>query len=171
MTLASQVDYLIEYTEWDRGQWEAWFRAQGPTALAVSMGPHADGRIANVGELVRHIFSAEQRYVDRIREQPITETGTVPPGDIDALFDFGRESRRNLRQLLHDFPAERWDVPREIQMGQARRTVTPKTMIVQAITHEIRHWAQAATLLRMDARKTGPHDFLVSGVFERNLAR
>jgi uncharacterized damage-inducible protein DinB len=39
-------------------------------------------------------------------------------------------------------------------------------MIVQAVTHEIRHWAQMATLLRTSGRKTGPHDFLVSGVFD-----
>jgi uncharacterized damage-inducible protein DinB len=167
MTLASQVDYLLDYTEWDRAHWEEWFRAQAPAALAVSMGPNADGRISNVGELVRHIFSAEQRYVDRIQEQPITDTGTVSAADVDARLDFGRHTRHNLRQLLHEFPAERWNVSREIQMGQAKRTVTPRTMLVQAVTHEIRHWAQVATLLRMEGLKTGPHDFLVSGVFER----
>lgn len=167
MTISSQVDYLLDYTDWDRANWETWFRDQGSAALAVGLGANADGRIANVGELVRHIFSAEQRYVDRVREQPITDTSTVPADDVQAVFDFGRQSRRNLRQLLHDFPAERWDVPREITMGTAKRAVTPRTLVVQAITHEIRHWAQMATLLRLDGRKTGPHDFLISGVFER----
>jgi len=37
------------------------------------------------------------------------------------------------------------------------------------LTHEIRHWAQIATYLRIEGRKTGIHDFLLSGVYERQL--
>jgi len=39
-------------------------------------------------------------------------------------------------------------------------------MVAQAVTHEIRHFAQLAAFLRMAGFKTGPHDFLVSAVFE-----
>lgn len=170
MSIISEIEYLLDYTEWDRGQWETWFRAQGADAFAVSMGENADGRIQTIGELVRHIFSAEQRYVDRIREQPISDTSTVPANDVDALFGFGRGTRERLRHLVVDFPADAWDVPREIQIGSNTRVVTPRTMLVQSVTHEIRHWAQMATLLRLAGRKTGPHEFLVSGVFERKLA-
>lgn len=169
MSIASEIGYLLDYTEWDRAQWEAWFRAQGPDAFAVSLGENGDGRMTNIGELVRHIFSAEQRYVDRIREVAITDTSTVPPNDVDALFAFGRDTREHLRQLVTDFPADRWNTPRELQLSSHTRVVTPKTMLVQSVTHEIRHWAQIATLLRMAGRKTGPHDFLVSGIFERML--
>jgi len=42
-------------------------------------------------------------------------------------------------------------------------------MVVQSVTHEIRHWAQLATLLRLTGRGTGIHDFLLSGVFERRF--
>lgn len=170
MTFESQVEYLLEYTEWDRGQWERYFREQGPEAFAVGVGANTDGRIANVGELVRHIFSAEQRYVERIQQLTLSDTSTVPANDVDALFDFGRRSRENLLQLLRDFPAELWAKPQEIQIGPSKRTVLPMTMVVQSLTHEIRHWAQLAMLLRMEGRKTGIHDFLVSGIFERNLA-
>jgi uncharacterized damage-inducible protein DinB len=164
MSFNSEIEYLLDYTEWDRGLWEPWFRTQGSGALAVGLGDNADGRIANIGELVRHIFSAEQRYVERVRELALTDTSKVPPTDVDALFGFGRESRARLRQLLHDFPRERWDVAREIQIGPHTRTVTPKTLIIQSVTHEIRHWAQIATLLRIAGRKTVPHDYLLSGL-------
>ena len=169
MTIASQIGYLLEYTEWDRAQWEAWFRSRGRDALLVDLGANTDGRIANVGELVRHIFSAEQRYVDRIQDQPITDTSTVPADDVDRLFDFGRQTRQGLRALIDSFPAERWELPREVQIASHARVVTPKTMLVQSVTHEIRHWAQLATLLRLAGRRTGAHDFLLSGVFERKL--
>ena len=168
-SLASQISYLLDYTEWDRAQWEAWFRSESGGILGIDLGANADGRIANVGELVRHIFSAEQRYVDRIQELPITDTSVVPADDVDRLFDFGRQTRQRLRSLVDSFPAERWELPREVQIASHTRVVTPKTMLVQSVTHEIRHWAQLATLLRLAGRRTGAHDFLLSGVFERRL--
>ena len=169
MSLLSSIDYLLDYTEWDRAQWEAWFRSEDSGVFRMDLGANADGRIANVGELVRHIFSAEQRYVDRIRELPITDTSTVPADDVDRLFDFGSQTRQRLRGLVDSFPAERWDIPREVQIGPITRVITPKSMLVQSVTHEIRHWAQLATLLRIAGRRTGAHDFLLSGVFERRL--
>ena len=170
MTLSSEIGYLLDYTEWDRAQWEAWFRSEGSAAFAVSLGANGDGRITNVGELVRHIFSAEQRYVERVQELPLTDTSVIPSNDVDALFAFGRQSRENLKRLLRDYPAERWDVSREVQIGTYKLAVTPKAMIVQSVTHEIRHWAQVATFLRLEGRKAGAHDFLISGVFERTSA-
>ncbi len=166
MTFKFEFNHLLEYTDWDRAQWEVWFRAQGPAALAVSLGPNGDGRVNTIGELVRHIFSAELRYVQRVRNLPLTDTSTVPAGDVDALFALGRQSRQALRVLLTEYPETAWNVPREIQIGTHTRSVTPRTMVVQAVTHEIRHWAQIAALLRMDGRKSGFHDFLASGVFE-----
>ncbi|MGD0991281.1 MAG: DinB family protein [Gemmatimonadales bacterium] len=166
MPFAFEFAHLLAYTEWDRAQWEAWFKQQGPPALAVGLGPNGDGKVNTVGELVRHIFAAELRYVQRVRGVPLMDPSTVAADDVEALFAFGRQSRAALRALLAELPDERWDVPQEIQIGSHKRAVTPKTMIVQAVTHEIRHWAQMATLLRTSGRKTGPHDFLVSGVFD-----
>ncbi|HKN67620.1 MAG TPA: DinB family protein [Gemmatimonadaceae bacterium] len=170
-SLASEIGYLLDYTEWDRAQWQAWFRSAGAEILLMDLGANGDGRFGNVGELVRHIFSAEQRYVDRIQDLPITDTSTVPADDVDRLFDFGRQSRQRLRDLVDTFPAERWELVREVEIASHMRRITPKTMIVQAVTHEIRHWAQLATLLRLAGRPTGIHDFLLSGVFERKLGR
>lgn len=166
MPIAFSLDDLLDYTEWDRGQWHAWFGEQGPDALAVGLGANGDGRINTVGELVRHIFSAEQRYVERALGVPLTDTSTVPADDVEALFAFGRKSRKALRDLLATFPAERWDVPQEMQIGKRARAVTPRKMIAQAVTHELRHWAQVATFLRLAGRKSGMHDLLVSPVFD-----
>jgi len=168
--IASEIGYLLDYTEWDRAQWEAWFRSAGTDVLLMNLGANGDGRFATVGELVRHIFSAEQRYVDRIQDLPITDTSTVPADDVDRLFDFGRQSRQRLRHLVETFPGERWEVVRDVEIASQVRRITPKTMLVQSVTHEIRHWAQLATLLRIAGRPTGIHDFLLSGVFERRLA-
>src|SRR3954469_18772321 len=76
-------DHLLEYTDWQRESWHAWFTRQGVTALAVSMGPHGDGRFNTVGEVVRHIFSAEKLYVERMNDRPLTNTSVLPADDIE----------------------------------------------------------------------------------------
>jgi len=167
MAFTFELAHLLDYTEWERAQWHAWFHEQGPAALAVDLGPNSDGRINTIGELVRHIFSAEQRYVARIQGAPLTDPAAVPADDVEALFAFGTQGRESLRALLATFPTERWVVPQQIQIGKHTRSVAPRKLIVQAVTHEIRHWAQVATLLRMSGRKPGPRDFLVSPVLER----
>ena len=166
MPYTFSLNDLLDYTDWDRAQWAAWFREQGPPALAIGLGANGDGRINTIGELVRHIFSAEKRYVERCLGLPLTDTSTIPASDVEALFAFGHESRRALRELLATFPEDRWDVPQEMKMGQRSLWVTPRKMIAQAVTHELRHWAQMATLLRLEGRKTGTHDLLASPVFD-----
>ena len=166
MPIQFGLDDLLDYTDWDRAQWHAWLREQGPAALAVGLGANSDGRITNVGELIRNIFSAEQRYVERSTGKALTDTSAIPAGDVEALFAFGRDSRRALRDLLATFPDARWDVPYEMKLGTHSRWVTPRKMIVQSVTHELRHWAQVATFLRLAGMKSGIHDFLFSPVFD-----
>ena len=160
------VTVLLDYTEWERQEWHTWFREQGAPALAVSIGEHGDGRMTNVGELVRHIFSAEQRYVDRISGTPLSETATVPPNDVSALFAFGAASRRALRDLLASLPEERWDTAQEIKVGPHTRQVTPRKLVLQTLLHETRHWSQVSTFLRLAGFKLRPHDFLLSPVLD-----
>ncbi len=170
MTFRFAIDDLLAYTEWDREQWHAWFTGQ-PDALALGLGSNSDGRLKDIGELVRHIFAAEQRYVDRIRGAALFDAAGIPTNDVDALFAFGSRTRAAMRALLAELPQERWDAAQEIQLGPNKMAVTPKTMAVQAVTHEIRHWSQLAMLLRIEGRKTGAHDFLVSGVYAGAAAR
>jgi uncharacterized damage-inducible protein DinB len=166
MPFTFTLDDLLAYSDWERDQWRGWFREQGAAALAVDLGTHNNGRIQNVGELVRHIFSAEKRYVERCRQAELTDTSTIPAGDIEALFGFGGESRRALRELLGSFPDVEWDAAREMSFGTHTRIVTCRKMILQAITHEIRHWAQIAAFLRQAGYKPGFHDLIVSPLFD-----
>jgi hypothetical protein len=62
MSIGLSLTELIEYTDWERGKWHDWLRKHGDSALAISAGPHGNGRFQTVGDQVRHIFSAEKRY-------------------------------------------------------------------------------------------------------------
>jgi uncharacterized damage-inducible protein DinB len=157
-------DILLEYTDWQRESWYTWFTRQGADALAVSIGPHGDGRFNTIGQIVRHIFSAEKLYVERMNDRPLTDTSVVPTDDVDALFAFGRESRAALRRFIATLPADQLDVARDLTIVKITRRLTPRKILVHVVLHEIRHWAQLATLLRLQGMKVDYHDFLISPV-------
>jgi len=166
MAIAFTLDDLLAYSDWEREVWHRWFRDNGAGALAVDLGRNNTGRIQTVGELVRHIFSAEKRYVERCLKAPLTDTSAIAADDVEQLFTFGVESRRALRDLLASFPDSEWEAPREMSFGTHSRVVTSRKMILQAVTRELRHWAHVAAFVRQAGYKPGFHDLIASPLFE-----
>jgi uncharacterized damage-inducible protein DinB len=168
------VNVLINYTDWERQKWHAWL-GQHDEALKTSVGPNGDSRFQTVGDVVKHIFSAEMRYVERLSEKPLTDTASFPSNDLDALFGFGQQSRKALVEFIGAFPAAEWDVLKDFQFFGNLLRATPKKMIVHVLLHETRHWAQIATLFRLNGLKDDFHDFLFSpvlgGEFRRGQAK
>ena len=168
--LGLSFDDLIDYTEWQRGKWRAWFRDK-PEALALSTGDHADGRFRTVGEVVKHIFGAELRYVQRLEGEPLSDLATVPADQVDELFGKGDEARRRLKQLLATMSADQWEVPRQFTILSYRVTATPKKIIAHTLMHEFRHWAQLATVCRMSGYAADAHDLLASPLWGGSSSR
>jgi uncharacterized damage-inducible protein DinB len=162
MSITLSLNDLIEYTDWERGIWYEWLPHHGDKVLAIKAGPHGDGRFETVGDLIKHIFSAEKRYVDRLSNRALTDPASIPKDSIEALFQFGRQSREALKQFVHTFPDERLDVPVEFKMGNTVIRATPKKIVVHVLLHEIRHWPQIATLCRLNGFVVGFRDFLFS---------
>jgi uncharacterized damage-inducible protein DinB len=150
---------LMEYTDWEREKRHEWMRKQGDQVLKVSMGANSD-RFETVGDLVKHIFSAEKRYVERLSGRPMTDTTSVSNDNVEALFQFGRESRKCLKEFVETFPADKWDVPQEQNLVVAVISVTPRKSVTHVLLHETRHWAQIGAMLRMAGHKGDFHDFL-----------
>jgi uncharacterized damage-inducible protein DinB len=155
---------LIEYTDWERQKWHDRLRQAGNDALKLAAGPNGDGRFESIGDLVRHIFSAEKRYVERLLNQPLTDTATIPADKIETLFEFGRQSRKCLRSFLASFPEKSWETPMEYMILNYKTTATPRKIISHVLMHEIRHWAQIGTMLRLNGIVDEFHDFLASPV-------
>ncbi len=164
MPVNLDVSKLLDYTDWERQAWHAWFRQNGGQPLTISSGPHGDGRFETAGDVVRHIFSAEKRYVDRLAGRPLTETDSLASDNVEALFGFGRQSRQDLRDLLHTLSDRDWEVVQELTLMNRSLRVTPRKILVHVLLHEIRHWAQIATLFRLHGWEVEPHDFLFSPV-------
>lgn len=159
-----QLDVLLGYTEWERGKWREFFHKHGDDVLGISVGPHRDGRFETVGDWVSHIFSAEMRYIDRLRNRPLTDPASIPNANVDAIFEFGMRSRAELRKFLDVEPVGGWDTPRNFQILTFSITATPKKIVTHVVMHEIRHWAQIATMLRLNGYVEEFHDLLGSPV-------
>jgi len=157
-------DDLMDYTSWQRTTWRTWFDAH-PDALKLSAGPNGDGRFTTVGDLVRHIFSAELRYAQRLAGQPLSDLTTIASDDVDALFKAGDEGRLALKQLVASYPEADWDSPREFKILTFQVTASPKKIVGHTLMHEIRHWAQIATICRMNGLTMEFQDFLGSPVW------
>jgi uncharacterized damage-inducible protein DinB len=103
--------------------------------------------------------------------RPLTDTSSVANNNVEALFRFGRQSREGLKEFVNAFPAQDWDKPQEFSLMNNSLTATPRKIIVHTLLHEIRHWAQIGTLLRLNGLTGEFHDFLFSpalgGEFKR----
>jgi hypothetical protein len=95
MAIQLSVEDLIEYTDWERGKWREFLRAHGYELLKIGVGPNGDGRFQSIGHLVRHIFSAEARYIDRLSDRELTDTSHVATDKVEALFEFGARTAAN----------------------------------------------------------------------------
>jgi uncharacterized damage-inducible protein DinB len=158
------LNHLIDYTEWERKKWDDALHRHGEQVLRITAGPNGDGRFEIVGDLIRHIFSAEQRYVERLSGRPLTDTNSIPNDSIEALFEFGRQSRKEFKELLEKFPATQWDIQNEYKILTFVVKASPRKIVTHVLMHEIRHWAQIGTLLRLNGYTDGFHDFLGSPV-------
>jgi len=171
MSASLSVTELIEYTDWERGKWHEWLGQRGDGVLATSAGPHGDGRFQTVGDLVRHIFSAEKRYIDRLSNRPLTDTAAIPSGSVEPLFQFGSQSRTDLKEFVEKLPAEDWDVLQDFNFMNNFMKATPRKIVVHVLMHEIRHWAQIGTLYRLNGLTGEFHDFLFSPVLGGEFKR
>ena len=114
------------------------------------MGPHDDNQ--TVGDVVSFLT------------KPLTDTAAIPNDDLEALFELGQQSRQALKDLIESFQTPSWDIQKDFEFVGWSLKATPKKIIIHVLTHEIRHWAQIATVFRLNGFKGDFHDFIFSPV-------
>jgi len=155
------IDALLDYTAWQREHWAAWFLAN-PRSLHTDTGACGDGRFPTVGDVVKHVFTVERRYVQRVAGQPLGDFAAVPSDDVTALFAAGEASREELRTLLATYGGPWTAIRRFAIPGYADIEASPQKVVLHVLVHEIRHWAQIATECRLAGHATAPQDLLAS---------
>ena len=165
MTTHVNFSDLIEYTDWQREKWRVCLNSHGDV-LNVAVGPNGDGRFAVVGDIVRQIFSAEKRYTERLSGRELTDASTIPNNRVEPLFQFGRQSRKELKDYVGLLPDREWDVPSEYNILKFSLRATPRKIVTHVLIHEIRHWAQVGTLLRLNGFPVELQDVLFAPVMD-----
>ena len=154
------VEELIHYTDEERARWEKWFRENGDDMLNM---PIAGEQENSVGKLILHIFGPELRYVQRLRDEPLSEYRGRPSATVDQVFGFGLESRRVLRDYILGLKPEEWSRTVHLKIGSLERSATVRKIVLHALMHEVRHWAQIARIMRdRGFAPPGRHDLLMS---------
>lgn len=152
---------LMAYTDEETRRWEAWFRDAGPGALAVSLG---EGRWKTVGELIYHTFLVEQRYAERLLGEPVTPYADEPPRDLDEIFAVYTAARARLERFVAQARPGEWGEMLTFEtIAAGTFSSSKRKIVVHALVHGIRHWAQIATALRQAGHgEQWMHDFLAS---------
>lgn len=160
MTLA--FDELLQYTTDEREKWRAWLRAH-PSAMEVAVQP-AGSRLPSVGKLIDHIFLVEQRHLQRLREEPLSNSTGLTANNAPPLFDYGASVRRELERFVEALDEDLADQLRTFNVQDRDWLMTPRKLLFHILFHEIRHWAQVALAVRSAGfDPPGDHDLFYSG--------
>lgn len=160
MTLTISLDELLGWTAEERAKWLPWLKAN-PAALNMAVQP--GGRFPTVGSLINHIFLVEVRHTLRLQGKELpTETG-VKPGDIDGLYAYAARGREALHRYLPSIDPAELNKPRDVVVADGTYPLSPRKLLFHMALHEVRHWAQIASAVRMaGCAPPGDHDLFYS---------
>lgn len=154
------LEELLHYTDEERQRWEKWFHENGEDLLKM---PLSGDRETTIGALILHMFGPELRYVQHLRGEPLTEYRGRPCHHIDEVFGYGLETRKQMRSFVRKARPEDWVQVHEFDIGGRHYRASTRKMILHALMHEVRHWAQVARVMRERGfAPPGDHDLLTS---------
>lgn len=160
MTLNITLDELLAWNAEERAKWLTWLKAN-PAALTVPLQP--GGRFPTVGSLLDHIFLVEVRHILRLQRQELPTATGVAAGDIDGLFSYAARGRQAVHRYLPTLTAGDLNTPRDVVVSDGTFPLSPRKLLFHMALHEVRHWAQIASTVRMAGlAPPGEHDLFYS---------
>ena len=157
MPLSISAEDLLKWNDVSANKWHAFSNAH-PELLALPCDIRQSGTAAH---LLQHIVAVELRYAQRLSSHPETDYNDVPCNTPDEIFSTHQRTLGLLRPLLAD---ELYDWSTEIEFDTitlGRLRASRQGILVHALMHSIRHYAQLATLVRQHGLKPDwPMDFL-----------
>jgi uncharacterized damage-inducible protein DinB len=150
---------LLQWNDETAQSWKA-LLTEHPQAVELPCDIYSAG---TVHSLVRHIAAVELRYSERLVGEPVTPYEQIVPGPIEDLFALHELALNRFRAQLADTSVD-WDEQLEfVTLSAGKMYVSRRKIILHALLHGIRHYAQLATLVRNHGIKPGwQMDFLAS---------
>jgi uncharacterized damage-inducible protein DinB len=154
---------LLASNEAHTQKWRKWFDENAVLDVPLSI-----ALAKNVREFLLHIFAVELRYAERLKGLPITSYETLPTGSAAELFGVGDRAREMYRAYLATVTDDDLETIIEFPTRTAGIIrASKRKIVVHAMLHSVRHWAQLATALREAGYPTNwGKDFLYSDVME-----
>lgn len=110
-----------------------------------------------------HIFGPELRYAQRLLDEPLSEYRGRPAATIGEVFGFGLETRNKMRDFVRGAKPEDWSRVVEFNIAGHAFRGSVRKIVLHALMHEVRHWAQVARIMRdRGFVPPGGHDLLTS---------
>lgn len=104
----------------------------------------------SVAQLLQHIVAVELRYAERLNELPETPYESIPFDSVEAIYATHDRAMELVRPLM-DRDERFWETVLDFKTRSAGTLrATRRTLLVQLLTHSIRHYAQLATLVRKE---------------------
>jgi uncharacterized damage-inducible protein DinB len=153
---------LLDYASEETNHWRDWFK-KNPATLEL---PCDIAGAKSVREVVLHIVGVQNRYAERLLNQPVTEFTELDSKTADELFTLAHKSAEDLRSFAVAANDTDWDGSITFPTRSAGTlTASRRKIFVHALIHGVRHWAQLAAYLRRQGHKQDwQHDFLFSSV-------
>lgn len=151
---------LLAWVERTSDGWRGLLQ-EHPHLLALECDIMSTGTVA---KLLQHIVAVELRYAQRLLDLPERSYEDIGYSSVDDLFATHAEAISLLRQLLSDPEADLEQTISVLTRSAGRLRASRRTVLVHALMHSIRHYAQLATLVRQHGVKPGwPMDYLLMG--------
>ena len=161
-TITAPIFALFAWRDIETARWRGFFEAN-PTALDFAAG---DGSMETVRGVVRHIFAVELRYAQRLVGEPATDWADFQQHELNDLFAVGEAARGKIDVYLAGASESSLDgVLTFPTLTAGTISTTRRKLLVQTVTHGVRHWAQITTLVRLGGiRAAWAHDLLAVDV-------
>lgn len=158
------IGELLDYTIEEQDRWEKWFAEHGEAPLDI---PLQGDPIDSLRILILHFIGGQMWFAERLLGRPATEYWKGPNRDSTALFEIGRQGKRLMREVLDTFQPEDWKRIIEMPIPNNSLRVTARKAALNSMIHEVRHWAQVATIVRQHGMAPpGNHDLILSHALE-----
>ncbi len=117
--------------------------------------------VKSVGELLQHIVAVELRYAERLAGLPETLYESILYGTVSEVFATHTRAMELFRGVLGDTAYDWTQTVKFATRSMGELQASRKTILVHALMHGVRHYAQLATLVRQHGVKPDwPMDYL-----------
>ena len=158
MKVSVELQALLDYSDHERRKWRDWLTAD-PARPRLPVQP--GGRFPTAAELLDHLFLVERRHLARLEGGTPPEATGVPPGDLDALFEYATLVRRDFRHYLEELDEETGGGTLSFTLAVGNFTLRRRDLALSILLHEVRHFAQIALSARLAGHEPpGEHDYL-----------